>query len=129
MSTTRSLPPAVAEILRSATESKLRASFCIASSAERKGRLRAVIGLSVELERIRTETDFGTGLAEQVIEDIIEGDWRAAHELGTCFRFTEESAHLRDEQAPRWRKFVEIVSTECALAEKRARGEGGRRPD
>lgn len=119
----------LAEILRNATESKLRASFCIASHAERKGRLRAVIGLSAELERIRAESDFATGLAEQVIEDIIEGDWRAAHELGTHFRFMGEDARLRDEEAPRWRKFVEIVSSECALAEKRARGEGGRRPD
>ncbi len=105
-------------------------SFCLADREERKARLRAVMALSVELERIKAESIFGTGLAEGVIEDIIEGNWRAALDLGMTFTFADEREDLRVRESTRWAKFVEIVRVECALGENRAKAEPGEsRPD
>jgi len=108
-------------IVERAMAERLQRSFCLASRDERKGRLRAVMALSAELERLQAESIFATGLAEGVIADIIEGEWGSAHNLGMHFTFETEGEHLRTEQAPRWAKFVGIVRVECALAEKRAR--------
>jgi hypothetical protein len=98
---------------------RLAQSWTMVSREERKGRLRAVIALSAELERIRAVNIFATGLAEGVIEDIIEGDWKAARDLGQHFTFDTEGPALKADYGPLWAKFVEVVNVECILAQKR----------
>ena len=120
---------ALREILMRTSAEKLQRSFFLAPLDERKGRLRAIMRLSVELERIKVETVFATPLGEQIIEEIIEGDWADARKLATEFRFERESERLRIEEAPRWRTFVEIVRIECAFADQRAAGRRSKKPD
>lgn len=98
---------------------RLARSWGVVSREERKGRLRAVMALSVELERIRAVSIFSTGLGEAVIEDIIEGDWEAASALGKHFTFESEGPATQAEYGPLWAKFVEVVTVEYLLAKKR----------
>ncbi len=122
------VPRSTFDFIEQVMAKRLQRSFCLARRDERKGRLRAIIALSVELERLRAESLFATGLAEQVIEDIIEGEWGSALQLGLHFSFEDESEPIRTQEQPRWARFVEIVRTEAALAEQRAKTAPGR-PD
>ena len=74
---------------------RLTRSYCLASKEERQGRLRAITALSAELERIKAESIFGTGLGESVVEDIIEGDWRSALTVGLHLTFESEGPEGR----------------------------------
>lgn len=94
-------------------------SWCFVSFEERNARLRLVIILSVELERIRAVNVFSTRLGEGVIEYVIEGDWKAAWQLAEHFKFEQEREELRAQYAPLWRRFVELVEVEQLLAKKR----------
>jgi hypothetical protein len=120
---------ALREILQRASAEKLQKTFFLASREERKGRLRAIMRLSVELERVKAETMFATALGEEVIEEIIEGDWEDALKLATEIGIEDEKWRRRTGQAPRWAVFVEIVRIECAFAAKRASGAGYRKAD
>jgi hypothetical protein len=50
-------------------------SFGQQARKERKRRLHFITELSIELRKVKEKITFATGLAEQVIEDLIEGDW------------------------------------------------------
>lgn len=105
---------------------KLSRSFPVVGPEERKARLHAVMALSVELDAIRKVSIFATGLAESVLEDIIEGDWKAAERFGSHFAFRDESPELTAKYAPLWARFREILEVECLAT--RARHESGGMP-
>lgn len=110
------------DIAERGLKERLARSFCVVSREERQARVQTIIELSVELERIRKESIFATRLAQGVIEDVIEGDWTGALQLGFHFLFEEEIDQLRVAEAPRWAGFVEIIRVAAALAQKRAQG-------
>jgi hypothetical protein len=106
---------AIMGIVEKAMTERLQRSYCLASREEREGRLRAIMALSVELTRLTAESLFATGLAAQVIEDIIEGEWGSAYKLGLHFTFDDEHEDTRSVEGPRWAKFVEIVRVERGM--------------
>lgn len=92
---------------------RLRRSFCIAEPVDRRHRLRTIIALSAELERIRKENISATAIGEHVIEAVIEGDWKYAEEcLGDLVTPESGEAHGK-----RWESFIAIGKT--AVAESR----------
>lgn len=101
---------------------RLEQCFYLADHDERKARVRAVIALSAELERIRSVDIFSTGLGESLIEDVIEGEWRGVADLAEHFTFQSESQECRDRYAPLWAKFVDTARMETRMAEARLRG-------
>lgn len=101
-------------------------SYCLAERGERKHRLRTIMALCVELERIRQVDIFSTGLAETLIEEIIEGDWRQAALTAEMFTFAEEGEETRLRYAPLWDGFVVMARTACAEAQRGTDGVRGR---
>jgi hypothetical protein len=97
-------------------------SWFMADRRERRARLRAVESLSVELAKIREQTIQATGLAESVIEDIIEGDWDAAGRMVEHLTFADGQEIYRTKFAPIYEDFVLICRTACA---EHARGGDG----
>jgi hypothetical protein len=97
-------------------------SWFMADRRERRTRLRAVESLSVELAKIREQTIQATGLAESVIEDIIEGDWDAAGRMVEHLTFADGQESYRAKFAPIFEDFVLICRTACA---EHARGGDG----
>jgi hypothetical protein len=93
-------------------------SYGLASREERDVRLRAIIELSVELERIKAVNPFGTRIAESVIQAIIEGDWKYAATLSediTSFRDELWAAEL----VSLWTNFRAITVAACAAGRLR----------
>lgn len=85
-------------------------SWCIVSKEERKHRLKTVIALSVEVERIRSISNFYIIFGELGIEAVIKGDWDELKELSDVQTFHIESKELRTKFAPLWEKFREIAN-------------------
>ncbi len=101
-------------------------AYCMADRDERKARLRTD-ALSVELERVRAQTIFGTGLAEassSTSSRAIGGP----RSTGCTSPSRTRGEPVTSRYAPVYEKFVEVIRVESALAEKRAKGETGR-PD
>lgn len=63
------------ECLQLERAERIAASWCLQSKDERFRRLRAVMQLSVELERVRVETCMSIGVMPLAIQAVIEGDW------------------------------------------------------
>jgi hypothetical protein len=82
-------------------------SFSNQNRKEKKRRLHTIVKLSAELERIREKTLNATGLAESVIEDVIEGDWKMLKEWAEMFTFKDEGEEHRTFMAPIYARFVE----------------------
>lgn len=101
-------------------------SWAMADRHERKTRLDAVTKLAVELDKVKQKTIQATGLAEQVIEDIIEGDWDKAARFVEDFTFNDEDERYRAEYAPIFENFVVTGRTVCAEALRR---QPGKRPE
>lgn len=97
------------EFLQLTDAEKLTTSWALQSREERKRRLRAVIQLSVELNRIRETTNFATRLAELAIEAVIEGDWKMVAECTEHLTFNDESEELRKTSAPTFAVFRELL--------------------
>lgn len=114
----RDLP---AEVQRRQIE-ELTRSWCLQPRGERIARRAAVVLLSAELAKIREVSLFSTALGEQVIEDIILGDWEAAELGGQYFTFAHESQELRDQYRSLWSNFVLLVQAACASAKSRSQG-------
>ena len=105
---------------------QLTRSYVLANKKERKGRLRAIMALSVELERIKEVSIFATSLGEGVIEDIIEGEWDSAYSVGQQhLTFKDEPKELQDRYTPLWTKFVDTLNVEYLLAEQRRKNPEG----
>jgi hypothetical protein len=83
-----------------------RRSFVNQPRPERKRRLGLLIRLSAELLKVREQTSFGTGLAEAVLEDLIEGDWKMLREWAKHFSFEDEDEEIRAKYIPIYAKFV-----------------------
>ncbi len=88
---------------------KLTTAWCLQSREEQRRRLRAVIQLSIELDRIHVTTNFATRLAELAIESVIEGDWKMVEEWADHFTFGDESDDLRQTSAPTFAVFRELL--------------------
>jgi hypothetical protein len=99
--------------------SKLERSWCAVDRNERKTRLQAIIRLSSELERVRQISPFAAGIAETVLEYIIEGDWEAAVKFVRFLTFSNEAEAMREQYAPLWEPFVVITQTMYAEAARR----------
>jgi hypothetical protein len=80
-------------------------SWALQSREEKRRRLNTVMRLSVELIRIREITQFSTGLAEQAIESVIEGDWKMVESWTEIFAFEDDCHDL----APIYATFRELL--------------------
>jgi hypothetical protein len=58
-------------------------------------------------------------LGEMVIEDVVDGDWRAATLMAEHLSFAKERPEVQAAYGPLWARFREIVETEALLARKR----------
>jgi len=116
---TKKLMKQLMEMTEDYMQKLLFKSWCLQQRDERKARLAAVMELSVELDKIRRVNQFGTGLAETVLENIIQGEWERAHEGAQLFRFNEENQELRNQFAPLWNKFVVLTEAACVLTRVR----------
>ena len=87
----------------------LAASWALQAPEEKKRRRRAVIQLSIELDRIQETDNFSTGLAELAIEAVIEGDWKMVQEWADHFTFDTEGEDLRSQYVPVFAIFREML--------------------
>lgn len=94
-------------------------SYCLVMRDERKARLHAVMELSVELEKIKKESIFSTGLAEGAMESVIEGDWMKASEYIEYFMFPDHCEETKIKHIPLWANFRLILQTACTEARHR----------
>jgi hypothetical protein len=94
---------------------KVAASWFRQERDERKRRLNFVMELSAELAKIKETTLFSTGLAENGIESVIEGDWKMVKEWADHFSFEEDygnaaqQAIIRDSHASVYARFRELL--------------------
>ena len=86
---------------------KLSRSWALQSRQEQQRRLGAVMKLSVELTRVREITSFSTGLAEDAIASVIEGDWKRVKTWADLFSFEDELD--RQDYAPIYAVFRELL--------------------
>jgi len=76
---------------------------------ERRRRMKYLIRLCAEQERLVEEDISATGLSEALIEHLIEGDWNEVRAYISILKFEEERHEWRKEIAPRFAKFVAIA--------------------
>jgi hypothetical protein len=99
-------------------------SYVQASREERKGRLRAILELAVELDKIRAVSIFRTSFHESAIESIIEGDWKQVAEIHSWLGSPETgSPELDAKFVSLWETFRAIVLSASAEAARRQSGE------
>lgn len=120
-SMSRVLPPILAAIVEQEARKRIQRSWCLANRVETRARMRAVVSLVMELEKIKRVSIDGAGVGEMLIEDIITGDWQAARVIAKDLRFEDDREDA--EARARFATFVSVAETECDHAEKRARGE------
>lgn len=88
----------------------LARSFHRQMRPERTRRLKYVILLSAELERIRREVGiFASGLAEGAIEDVLMGDWRRAKEFAGDLVFDMEGGEIQEVYQAAYAPFRELL--------------------
>lgn len=99
-------------------------SYVLAMKPERKARLSTIVALSVELERIKAESIYATSLHEQVIEAIIQGDWKEVAEVNAMLA---EPHGIDEEYNARYRRLWEgfraVTLAACADAARREAGQ------
>lgn len=76
---------------------------------ERRRRMKYLIQLCAEQERLVEDDISATGLSEAVIENVIEGDWIEVKSWIEHLKFEEERGEYRSLMAKRFEKFVEIA--------------------
>jgi hypothetical protein len=84
-------------------------AWCMVDRPERKHRLRTIIQLSVELEAIKSVSIFSTAFGEQLIEAIIQGDWREAELVLSFLSFQEDGPEVAEKYIPLWEKFNAVA--------------------
>lgn len=102
---------------------KLLSSYCMAMRPERRARMRHILELAVELDKIKQKSVFGTAFHEQCIEAIIEGDWE---EVARTNAFLAEPGCMpehREEYVKLWENFRTLVMAACAEAKLRQAGQ------
>ena len=101
------------EFLNLGHAEKLAAAWTLQPREEQRRRLNAVIALSVELAKIREQSNFATRLGELAIEAVIEGDWKMVAEWAEHFQFAEDRQVGDDSvvsgTVARWAVFRELL--------------------
>jgi len=100
-----------------------QAAWCLQDKPTRKHRLTTVMDLSVELDAIKKVDIFSTAFGEQVIEAVIQGDWREAEEVVGYLTFDTERSELREKYDSLWEKFRTLALTACAEEKRRVPGQ------
>jgi hypothetical protein len=100
-----------------------QAAWCLQDKPTRKHRLATVIALSVELDAIKKVDIFSTAWGEQIIEAVIQGDWREVEEVVAYVTFDTERAELRERYNPLWERFRALALTACAEEHRRVPGQ------
>jgi len=101
---------------------KFLASWFSVDRNERKRRLNVITSLIVELERIKKESIFSTGLGEQCVEAIIMGSWDEVEDIISLLSFKGEDEALRARYEPLWKDFVSTATAAAAWARAQANG-------
>jgi hypothetical protein len=107
------------DLVRRGNAERLARSYTLATRAERQARLRAVIALSVELDRIQSISIYATALGNGAIGDVIEGDWDEVESVMGDLAFEDSTPEVRRDYVPLWAKFREILRDEVLLARQR----------
>lgn len=97
------------ELMRDHTAERICESWFNQQRDERKRRLHFISQLCVELEKIKEQQMFATGLAELGIESIIEGDWKMVKEWADHFSFEDERDEIRIGCAEVYARFRELL--------------------
>lgn len=100
-----------------------QAAWCLQDKPTRKHRLTTVMALSVELDAIKKVDIFSTACGEQVIEAVIQGDWREVEEVIAYVTFDTERDELRERYKLLWEKFRALALTACAEEKRRVPGQ------
>lgn len=113
----------VTEMVEEHQVKKLLWSYCMAMRPERRARLRAIIELSVELDKIKQKSVFGTAFHEQCIEAIVEGDWEEVEQTNAFLAEPGCFPEQRAEYVALWENFLAMVMAACAEAKRRQTGQ------
>lgn len=105
------------EWLASGLAEKYKRSFINASPEERERRLDLIIELACEYKEICKTTIFSTDICKAVMEDIINGCFERALSISKFFDFDTEEEGLRNEYAPIFKRFKELVEAGCKQRE------------
>ena len=65
--------------------------------------------LSIELGKIREQTNFSTGICEMAIAAVIDGDWQSAEDCADILSMDDEDAQIRDRHAAAFVTFRAIL--------------------
>lgn len=76
---------------------------------EQQRRMRYVIALCAEQERLVAASLFACGTSQGLIEKVIEGDWNSVKMTIETLRFNHECEELRTREATRFAKFVALA--------------------
>lgn len=118
------LPPILRDIIEGGVRHLIERAWFNGTPQERKLRLRTITALILELERIRAVAIFATAIGEGAIVEIIEGDWNAARGTLKILSFEHEPEDLREESAPLWRTFCQVLEAAANEHDALKRGEG-----
>lgn len=98
-------------------------AWCVVDKWERNHRLRTVVALSVELEKVRSVDRFSSAFGEMAIEAVIQGDWREVDQVAEFLTFESEGETTAQKYGPLWEDFRTIAQAASAEARKRQPGE------
>jgi len=76
---------------------------------ERKRRMKYIVAMSVEHDRVCQQDRFATFWSEDCIRAVIEGDWNEVKMWADSLKFEDEGIEIRNIAAPKFAKFVEIA--------------------
>ena len=76
---------------------------------ERQRRMKYIVALAAEHERICERDQFATRWSEACIEAVIAGDWDEVKMWIGSLKFDHEGPNIRSAAAPKFAKFVEIA--------------------
>lgn len=120
------LPKMLQGLFEQHFENMVKQSWFLQDRGERKLRLKTIIALSVELERIRKITLQATALGEGAIEAIIEGDWKRAEEYAGDLTFPDEAPEYVETFRKLWEPFVVLIQTAAAESKRLVPGQHSR---
>lgn len=90
-------------------EEAFKRSWFAANRPERKHRIKYVLQLSAELERIKAQSIQATLIGQAAIEDLIEGNYREMIVLHDDLSFADEDEEFREKYVPLWIRFRELL--------------------
>lgn len=95
-------------------------SYCLQDPEEQEARVRTVMELSVELQKIKDVNIFSTSLGVAPIESIIQGDWDGAAHWVEHFTFAKEGPECAAQFGPLWERYRAVLHTAIVEARRRA---------